>query len=148
LKFVVDSMLGKLAKWLRIMGIDTHYQSYYMEDAIARLIGEGRCLLSKHKPTVELYMNSVLISSDRVGEQLVEMKEKTHLPFDRAEWFSRCLICNVPLEDANMEEARDEVPEYVFHNVTGIRYCPTCNRYFWPGSHRKRMVQQLQDWGF
>ena len=47
-RFVADSMLGRLAKWLRIMGYDTHYQPFYKEGIMGTLMAEGRTLLSRH----------------------------------------------------------------------------------------------------
>ena len=142
-------MLGKLAKWLRIMGYDTHYQSSYRIDTIDQLVREGRRFLSRHKETSDRYNNAVLLRSNHVGEQIVELKEAVHLAPDRSKWFSRCLICNVLIEETPPEKIRDNVPAYVFcQNPGGIRFCPSCGRYYWPGSHRKRMERQLAEWGF
>ena len=66
MKFVADSMLGRLAKWLRILGYDAHYQSYYRPGVIDSLMKEDRCLLSRHKETVEQYTNALLIKSHSV----------------------------------------------------------------------------------
>jgi uncharacterized protein with PIN domain len=148
-RFVIDSMLGKLARWLRILGYDTHYQRVFEAELIEKLLKADYHLLTRHRDTADQYMNALLIRSDNVGEQLVELKERLHLAPDRSNWFSRCLICNVVLKKTQKEEARENVPEYVFYqNMAGIRQCPTCGRYYWPGSHRRRMLMQLEDWGF
>ena len=148
-RFIADSMLGRLAKWLRIMGYDTHYQPLYKEGVISQLILEGRRLLSRRRQNTIRYPNSTLILSHHVKDQLRETKEGYTLTYDRSRWFSRCLICNVPLKVTETEDARDNVPEYVFYQTTsGIRLCPSCGRYFWPGTHRERMVKQLEEWGF
>ena len=148
-KFMADSMLGKLAKWLRIMGYDTHYQPFYKEGVIEQLVHEDRRLLSRHRATIEQYPNSILILSDHVKEQLYEIRNRGNLIFERANWFSRCLICNVNLEEVEAIEARENVPEYIFYeNIIDIRFCPSCCRYYWPGSHRERMIRQLDEWNF
>ena len=148
-RFIADSMLGRLAKWLRVMGYDTHYQSFYGENAIGHLVHGGRRLLSRHRPTTDQYPNSVLIRSNHIKEQLHEMRDMDSFTHERSKWFTRCLICNVPLSMAGTEAARKNVPEYVFYqNIKGIHFCPSCGRYFWPGSHRKRMIRQLEEWGF
>ena len=148
-KFVADSMLGKLAKWLRVLGYDTLYQSYYGPGVIDRLVKEDRCLLSRHKATVDHYTDALLLYSDRVGGQLTELKQLVPLTPDQSNWFSRCLVCNVLLKEAKENEARGNIPEYVFYqNIKGIRFCPSCGRYYWPGSHRTKMVSQLREWGF
>ncbi len=148
-RFIADSMLGRLAKWLRIMGYDTHYQSFYKKGLIEMLVHGGGMLLSRHRATIKQYPNAVLILSDHVKDQLHEMKNGGSLTPDRSKWFTRCLICNVPLKEAEAEGARMNIPEYAFHKYTSeIRSCPSCGRYFWPGSHRGRIIRQLEEWGF
>jgi hypothetical protein len=148
IKFIADSMLGRLAKWLRVLGYDTLYQPFYKQGVIGASVGEGRKLLSRHRPTVTRYSNSMLIRSDRVKDQLCEMKTAGIITSERSKWFSRCLRCNIPLQEAEGTDARENVPEYVFYqSASGIRFCPSCGRYFWPGSHRERMVGQLEKWG-
>jgi len=148
-KFVADTMLGKLAKWLRILGYDTLYQSYYRPGVIDRVMKEDRFLLSRHKETVDQYTNALLLDSGRVGGQLSELKRAIPLKPDQSNWFSRCLICNTLLKEAKEDKAPGNMPEYVFYqNIKGIRLCPSCGRYYWPGSHRTKMMDQLREWGF
>ena len=149
MEFIADNMLGKLAKWLRVMGYDVHYQSRYKHLQIERLVEEGRLLLSRHRKVIDLYPGGIYIVSEHVREQLLELKRGGHLKSDPPKWFTRCLICNAPLEKADPLTVRENVPEYVFYkNPEGIRYCPSCTRYFWPGTHRQRMVRLLSNWGW
>ncbi|MDY6972745.1 MAG: Mut7-C RNAse domain-containing protein [Thermodesulfobacteriota bacterium] len=149
MKFVADAMLGKLAKWLRVLGYDTCYQRCYPPGAIDQLVQEGRRLLSRQKEITFRYGNAILLRGHRVGRQMAELKDRVHLAPDWSKWFSRCLVCNALLEETPTEEARENVPEYIFfENINGIRFCPSCGRYYWPGSHRTSMVRQLEEWGF
>lgn len=149
IRFLADSMLGRLAKWLRVMGYDTHYQQFYQGGAIENLLHHGRLLLTRHKPTLDKYPDSLLIFSDKVQGQLKEVKERGYLIEDQSKWFSRCLICNTPLEEAHVEDAPKDIPEYILHqNITVLSFCNLCGRYYWPGSHRNRMIIQLEGWGF
>ncbi len=149
MKFLADTMLGSLARWLRVMGWDTHYQRYYPKGVLVQLLLEGRKLLSRHRKMVRLQPDGVLILSDHLHEQILQLKELGLLCSDRSLWFTRCLECNVLLEEAHPHEAKVHVPDHVFHQtVTGIRYCPSCKRYYWQGSHREKMTWQLREWGF
>ncbi len=148
-KFVADSMLGRLAKWLRILGYDTVYRGTYGPGMLEQLITGGRLFLSSRKGMEKVYSNTILIDAVCVGDQLAELKKKVNLAADSSEWFSRCLICNTLLRDAATDDALNNVPEYIFHNnLSEIRVCPLCVKYYWQGSHRKRMVRQLEEWGF
>ena len=105
--------------------------------------------MSRHKAVANKYSDSVLLHSNHVREQLAELRDTAHLSRDRSAWFGRCLICGVLLEEAQRDKASENVPEYVFYqNMTEIRFCPSCGRYYWPGTHRKKMARQLEEWGF
>jgi uncharacterized protein with PIN domain len=148
-RFIADVMLGRLSKWLRVIGYDAHYQSHYKEGLLERFVGEGRRLLSRRANLVEQYADGVWIQSDHVHEQLQELKAKIDLPTDRSKWFSRCLLCNVSLQKASSEASLESVPDYILHQeVRDIHSCPVCGRLYWPGSHRTRMTLQLEQWGF
>ena len=147
-KFIVDTMLGRLAKWLRVMGFDTHYQPFYEEKTTRHLIKEGFLFLSRQKTMVESHTNSFLILSDKVKGQLQEMKKKGYIPPARSNWFTRCLVCNEILKKVTIKDAGENIPEYIlYQNKEGISMCPSCKRYFWPGSHKNRMINQLKVWG-
>lgn len=148
-RFLTDTMLGRLTKWLRAMGYDTLYQSRRAIGMTRESLGEGRVILSRDLRILKRYPAALPIRSDLVGDQLLEVREAGYLGVDRPLWFSRCLICNVPLRGAAGGEARENVPEHVFYeNASRINYCPSCRRYYWPGSHRQNMIDQLHQWGF
>lgn len=149
MKFVVDSMLGRLATWLRVLGYDTHYQSYYLDEEIVGLMRQNRWLATRRSTRWEQCRKTACLHSEQVGEQLKELLAKLELQPEFSGWFTRCLRCNVILETVADEEAMEKVPEYVFYQSRGkIKVCRSCGRYFWPGSHRKRMLKQLTAWGF
>jgi uncharacterized protein with PIN domain len=147
--FLADEMLGRLATWLRILGYDTHYQSFYRQELFEELIRDGRRLITRRAQAARHYPDSLFIRSDHIREQISEMRHAGVLTHDRSRWFSRCLICNVPLKAAKARGAMENVPEYIsYENMNEIRHCPRCGRHFWPGSHKTRMLRQLEEWGF
>ncbi len=147
--FVVDSMLGALARYLRIMGYDTVYQPHYTEQRLRELVEEGRVLLTRSRERAIQYENSILVDRDLVKDQLEVVDRAVGLTRDRAGYFRRCIRCNSPLEKAQEEAAREQVPDYVFTtHKDRILFCPSCGRFYWPGTHRARMLELLRDWGF
>jgi uncharacterized protein with PIN domain len=148
-KFLVDAELGKLAKWLRIMGYDAHYQPFYNSEHIRAFAKQGRVLLTRNAQRLLQWEGAVFLRPDRLNEQLQQLKQEGLIAACRSKWFSRCVRCNRPLLEAELEAVTENVPEYVFlKNPSGILFCPSCNRFFWPGSHRQRMITQLETWGF
>ena len=149
MRFVADIMLGRLAKWLRVLGFDAQYQSFDPIHHIGQMVRDGRIPLTRQRKLIPLLEGAVFVRYNGVGEQLEQLKKALFLETCHANWFSRCIRCNVPLMAAPEEVARDNIPEYVFYeNMKSIRFCPSCGRYFWPGSHRLRMEKQLNRWGF
>ena len=147
--FVADTMLGKLAKYLRVMGYDTFYQTSYLDKRISELVKEGRILLTRNNITAKKYSNSIFIDHDLVKDQLKAFDKSLKLTRDRRDWFSRCIVCNSLLSKAELEVARQNVPDFIFFTYhERIVFCPTCRRFYWPGTHRERMVERLKKWGF
>ena len=149
IRFVVDSMLGALSRYLRIMGYDAVYRSYYSDKILSELVQEGRILLTRTHATYRQYGNSIFIDSDLPQDQLKAVDDAIGLTRDREEWFKRCLVCNSCLVRAKEEAARDNVPDYILLKYSErMLFCPSCKKFYWPGTHRQRMLTRLKDWGF
>jgi uncharacterized protein with PIN domain len=149
ISFVVDGMLGVLARHLRIMGYDAEYRSHYSEQGLKELVGQGRVLLTRNRERASRYAKSILVDCDLLKDQLMVVDEAVRLTRDHKNWFNRCIVCNSPLERAGEEEARGSVPDYVFTtHRESILSCPSCGRFYWPGTHRRRMMERFKNWGF
>jgi uncharacterized protein with PIN domain len=147
--FVADNMLGKLARYLRIMGYDTVYQKSYGQGRLSELVEEGRVLLTRNSKIAAVHSRTIFVDRDLVRDQLEVVDRSVKLTRDRRKWFTRCLVCNDPLASVSGEAAREHVPDYVCSKYPEkIRFCPSCGRYYWPGTHRERMVERLMSWGF
>ena len=108
--FVVDSMLGALAKYLRIMGYDTAYQPHYTDQGIRELVEEGRVLLTRSRERAIQHENTILVDRDLVRDQLEVVDRAVGLTRDCTGYFRRCIRCNSPLEKAGDEVSREQVP--------------------------------------
>jgi len=147
-KFLADRMLGRLAKWLRILGYDTLYLRATSRSGLAEILArENRLLLTRAEKHLQRH-GGIHIHSDHLKDQLKQLVDEGIIDPDPAGRPGRCAVCNSLLEDCDPDAARDHVPEFTFFEHMGdFKRCPTCGRFYWQGSHCGRMDKQLEDWG-
>ncbi len=141
MRFVVDCMLGKLAKWLRILGFDAAYGSKAEDSELLDCARrDNRILLTKDHRLLETAKDvpSLFIDSDDWRQQLDQVLREFQLrPEIRP--YSRCLACNRELKHLSKEKARNLVSPFVFERCDSFAICPGCGRVFWPGTHFEDM---------
>jgi len=146
IKFAADVMLGKLAKWLRILGYDTTYDSRITD---AQLIESarraGRVILTRDTRLVQRRKAKpyVLIAQDYVADQLRQLIRELKLDTDQG-LLSRCLVCNQPLAAIAKSSIQDLVPPYVYKTQSRFYQCPVCQRIFWPATHVTDILHRLE----
>jgi uncharacterized protein len=154
LKFVADSMLGRLARWLRILGYDVAYEPSISDDnLIARALRENRIILTMDRELAhrKSAKNVLLVRSDDYKEQLkhVIKQYKIDCESHKAELssriFSRCLLCNKRLDSIEKENVKDKVPPYVYETHEEFDICPQCHRIYWSGTHRDNILKMLDE---
>jgi len=145
-RFIVDCMLGRLAKWLRILGYDTHYFKDISDVMLVRLARQGNRVLLTRDTRLGTRTNLpiLFIPHDHLKDQLMQVLKILNLKPDYRFLFSRCLVCNTPLENIPRHEVRPYVPPYVYLNHRRFGRCPTCGRYYWMGTHCRRMQKYIQ----
>jgi uncharacterized protein with PIN domain len=147
LRFVADYNLGKLAKWLRILGYDTLWEPRNADREFLQEAGEaGRIALTRRRGLAALPHVGPLIvlTDDRVEGQLGEILEALIMKPDPKDRMTRCLRCNTILESVNKEEVEAAVPAHVYQNSTYFRKCPICGRIYWPGTHSRNVEKLLR----
>jgi uncharacterized protein len=147
MKFLADSSLGRLSKWLRILGYDTVYWRGEADRPFLRIAErEGRAVLTRRRDVLSRQHPGIVlfVENDRVEDQIGEVLEKLGLPPDPDKLFTLCLRCNEPLKEAKPEDVRSLVPEYVFRTQREFRVCPKCRGVYWPGTHRERAMKTLE----
>ncbi len=147
LKFMADSMLGRLARWLRILGYDVVYEtSISDDDLIAKALRENRIILTMDRELAdrESAKNVLLLKSYDYKEQLKHVI--THYKIDcESHIFSRCLLCNERLDSIEKEKIKDKVPPYVYASHDEFDICPQCCRIYWSGTHRGNILETLDE---
>lgn len=144
MKFLADSMLGRLAKWLRILGYDTLYFSSLEDNNLVRIArAEGRIILTRDREMVRRRgIDSLLIESDDFRAQICQALRHFDLNLDSS--FSRCSVCNSPLQRVAKGAVRERVPPYVFQTQERFSLCPRCGKIYWQGTHWQRIRERLK----
>ena len=146
LKFAADCMLGKLARWLRILGYDTTYFSYIADDDLVELCqAENRILLTSDRPLAERtnHIQRFFFTEKALESQLAQLVREAGLDLER-ETFTRCLLCNAPIEHVSPSQMASVVPPHVLKTHDKFHRCPDCDRVYWSGSHYERMTDRLR----
>lgn len=143
--FFADAMLGRLARWLRVLGYDTAWRAHIPDGELVRIAAaEGRIVLTRDRRlATEWHYDGIrLVDAEAPAEQLAEVARAFDL-IGRARLFGRCVRCNEPLVSIPPELARDEVPARIFAEQDDFRRCGACGRIYWRGSHTRRMRKAL-----
>jgi uncharacterized protein len=139
-RFACDVMLGKTAKWLRLLGVDTFYDNRAADaDLKIKCLSEGRILLTKD---VALHAampagSSRLVETVGARGQLLEIVAAFHL--EHAALPPRCPLCNGGLAAIEKELVEGLVPPYVFRTQERFQRCCRCRKIYWPGTHLGRI---------
>jgi len=145
IKFLVDHMLGKLAKYLRFMGYDVFYPPRNMSDnEIIRIAEkENRTIITRDRELAKR-ANGFYVKSGDYHEQLKMVAKKYRLKMNEEIFLSRCSVCNEPLVKVPKEEIRGKVPEYVYEHNDEFYICPKCHRIYWYGTHTERIERDIR----
>ncbi len=145
MKFVADCMLGKLAKWLRLIGFDTLYMREADDSELVRIaLQQGRVLLTRDTELARrkiLRGKSLLIEDDRISHQLSQVMLAFEL---QPSMFTRCAVCNGKIAHIDKAEVRELVPPYVFKTHEDFGRCSLCGRIYWRGTHVEHVLERLK----
>lgn len=143
-RLLADAMLGSLARGLRTLGYDTHYDTALSDNELVRLArAERRILLTcDTELTRRRNIRVVFITSQKWEEQVRQVLREVALPPPAP--FTRCLVCNERLLPIPRDEAWGLVPPFVFVTHDQFSLCPECNQIFWRGTHWSHMSETIE----
>lgn len=144
-KFIADCHLGKLAKYLRLMGLDTLFFPHIEDNKLITIANEEKRiiltrdrLLSDRKNALVFFLEPTDTKAQlKTLIDYYSLKEQTAL-------FSRCIVCNTPLQPIDKEKVIERLPEKVKRHFDLFEYCPTCDRIYWQGDHYRHMMEFLE----
>jgi uncharacterized protein with PIN domain len=152
LKFVVDGMLGGLARWLRMLGYETEYDAKTNDNKLLEMLQEeGTVLLTKDE---ELYhraetrkLLAVLVKGESEEQRLGQLAKSISISLNIEMATTRCPQCGSQLHEISKEEASSSVPEKSLKLYDKFWRCSNseCAKTYWIGSHWKRIHQTLDE---
>jgi uncharacterized protein with PIN domain len=150
LKFIADGMLGKLTRWLRILGHDVEY-SNKLDDAQLIIIAkkERRTLLTRD---LELYqqatakgIDAFYLNGQTEEERLAELAKRFGIKLDVDMATSRCPKCNTRVKPIQKEKVTHKIEKSTFQYYNEFWKCPKCGQIYWQGAHWTRIRKILEN---
>ena len=147
LKFVADVHLGRLARYLRMLGLDCHYQPPWDDEVLAGISArEHRIMLTRDKGLLKrrCIEHGILIRSDEALAQAKEVLARLEAgPYIKP--FSRCVSCNGPLEAVAKKDVLELLPPGTRRSYDRFYQCQTCDKVYWRGAHYDKLTQLLAE---
>ncbi len=138
--FAAEPTLGKLAKWLRILGFDTSYEPGFSTKKNMDSGRKNRILLIRTERVRDgkLPQEFIFITSNNPFEQLREVIDTLGIIYTDTRPFSRCIRCNPRIQPVDQDAVRGNGPDFIWQPRDIFQICGQCRRIYWPGSHTER----------
>ncbi len=145
-RLLADEMVGRLARYLRMMGADAEYARGWSDDEIVRrAAAEGRTIVTRDRALAHRAVAAVLLTSPRLEDQVREVR----LAFPELDpnlTFERCTLCNgvlAPFQPDPADRANGRVPA---RPGLALFRCAGCGHVYWEGSHTDSVRRRLRAW--
>jgi uncharacterized protein with PIN domain len=149
-KFIADGMLGKLVRWLRMLGQDVTYSTEF-EDAELMTMAEQeqRVLLTRdlelYKRALAKGINALYVEGRTEAEKLAELAERFNFSLTIDLKRSRCPRCNAKILLTPKEQLASEVEKNTFTYYSEFWKCLNCGQVYWQGAHWKGILATLEE---
>lgn len=140
--FLLDGMLGSLARWLRIMGYDTEYLKDEKDDELLARQGERYLLTRDRQLAQRAGAMGFYLESDELDVQLSAAVERFGLRFDVER--TRCTACNGPLEKVPKDLVKERVAEGTWNGHQDFWRCRDCGKVYWHGAHWRNIRRRME----
>ncbi len=145
-RFVVDVNLGKLTRWLRLLGFDTAWRNDYSDRQVVELaVAEQRIILTRDRRLLfhRVIEHGFWVRAVKPEQQVREVLERLQLR-NRIHPFRYCLECNGLIEPVGKEEILGRLEPLTRRYYNEFYRCSRCGRIYWKGSHYTNLMQKLE----
>jgi len=150
-KFIVDAMLGSLAKWLRLLGYDTLYSTSYNDAQIISIAARAKRIMvtsdkGLYRRAIKAGLRAVLLPESGVTESLARLASAglVELRVDPSK--SRCPLCNGVLKEvADKNLVRGRVPPGALAKYSKFYVCTRCGHVYWEGGHWRNIRRIVEE---
>jgi uncharacterized protein len=145
-RFILDTHLGRLAAYLRMLGFNTLYENFADDDHLAFISNaETRILLTRDRGLLKrnLVTHGYYVRSSDPRQQIVEVLQRFDLG-DQIAPFRRCLRCNTLLLPVGKAEVEARLLPDTRTYYQEFQVCPSCEQIYWKGSHYQNMLTFIQ----
>ncbi len=147
MRFVVDCMLGKLARWLRLSGYNVIYAKLTDEEILEISKKEGRIILTRdkllHAKACKYDVQSIYIHGSDVISQLQQLVHELGIKIQDSPEYSLCPVCGGEISEISKEEAKGRVPEEIIKNHR-LYACKKCGKIYWKGMHWNKIREMVK----
>jgi len=152
-KFICDVHLGKLARRLRLLGLDVKYRNHLKDEKLSKISEKEKRILLTRDTRLLMRKNvkrGILIRSCDPEEQVIEVLDRLNLK-DELKPFTRCLKCNGLLvsfskKDKKYEQVKSRIPPKVKKWCAEFSICKKCGKIYWRGSHYKNLIKKVKNY--
>lgn len=149
-RFLTDGMLGKLTRWLRMLGQDVEYTTAMADETlILEAKKTSRILLTRDIQLFQRAMTrgaeALLIEGMDEAENLADLATRFKFKLQINLKTSRCSKCNTQIRSVRKDRIIDRIPEKTSTYYNEFWECPNCKQVYWQGAHWKRIEKTLRD---
>ncbi len=144
-RFVLDTHLGRLAAYLRMLGYDTLYRNDYPDNELAAISHhEQRILLTRDVGLLKrsLVIYGYYVRTLKPQKRLIEVADRYNLR-DQMALFKHCMKCNGRLHPVAKAQIIDQLPPGTASYYDRFHQCAACDQIYWKGAHYQRMQRLL-----
>jgi len=141
--FILDSNLGRLARYLRLLGFDCLYRNDFDDETIANIASEEkRTVLTRDRALLQrkIITRGYFVRAVQPRAQAREVLKRLEL-YRQVKPFSRCTRCNGTLQPVEKRTVESRLEPKTQRYYDTFQQCTDCRQVYWRGSHHERALR-------